>query len=233
MLVMDLRRQGERGGQGNMREVWRTENIPSTREGSRVFVDAFQQAMGAWMQESRSQIEMMEAVEVEANRVADILEWSFQARLDQVCHQQIGTKKIGPKPVPHLDTAMRMLDDQRVLCERVLKKVMAESKSTSAERARAVELYRKAKKELFQATRRRKELAELETFRQIEEKQADSKLFWARAKRVTGRMRASVSPPAMVEDERGNVESDPIKVLQAWRRFSEEIATGTREEEDL
>ena len=37
----------------------------------------------------------------------------------------------------------------------------------------------------------------------------------------------------MVEDKQGNVESDPVEVLKAWRRFSAEIASGTREEEGI
>ena len=93
--------------------------------------------------------------------------------------------------------------------------------------------YREAKRALFDATKRRKAVLELEVFRQIEEKQADSKLFWSRAKRITGRMRAGIKPPPMVMDDDGKVEADPIRVLRIWRKFSLDIAKGTPAEEGI
>ena len=92
----------------------------------------------------------------------EIMEWSFQARMDEVCQTQLGTKRVGPKSVPMLDRAMRMLDDHRRICERMLRQTMSDGNSTPAVRAKAVELYRQAKKELFQATKKRKYLVELE-----------------------------------------------------------------------
>ena len=84
----------------------------------------------------------MEAVGVEARRAADILEWSFQAKLDEESSRQLGTKYVGPKASPMLDRAMRMMNDHRKNCERVLKEVMANKGSTSEERMRAVKIYR-------------------------------------------------------------------------------------------
>ena len=37
----------------------------------------------------------------------------------------------------------------------------------------------------------------------------------------------------MFKAEDGQVESDPLKVLGAWRRFSAEIASQTQEEEGI
>ena len=45
----------------------------------------------------------MEAVGAEAQRVMEIMEWSFQARMDEICQAKLGTKKVGPKSVPMLD----------------------------------------------------------------------------------------------------------------------------------
>jgi len=149
-----------------------------------------------------------------------------------VCMGMIGTKKVGPRPTPMLDSAMRMLNDHRTCCERSLKRTMASSSSTSEERAKAVQLYRNAKAELFKATRTRREIADLEMFRQVEEKQANSKLFWARAKRMRGHMKSKMTPPPMVATPTGEVEADPVEVLKVWRRFSAEIASKSTPEEE-
>ena len=87
-----------------------------------------------------------------------------------------------------------MMNDHRRACEMVLKRVMANGNSTDGDRASAVGMYRDAKRNLLRVTARRKEMVEGELFRQIEEKQADSKLFWSRAKRVTGGMSGGVHP---------------------------------------
>ena len=60
---------------------------------------------------------------------------------------------------------MRMLDDHRRICERMLRQTMSDGKSMQAERAKAVELYRQAKKELFQAAKKRKYLNRGKTIR--------------------------------------------------------------------
>ena len=178
MLTLRLRGASEDNPKSRLREVWRVENIPGKGDRNRRgFVQAFQDAFGEWIGRAGKRIQAMEAVGVEAQRVMEIMEWSFQARMDEVCQTKLGTKRVGPKSVPMLDRAMRMLDDHRRVCERMLRQTMSDGKSTQAKRAKAVELYRQAKKELFQATKKRKYLVELETFRQIEEKQSDSKLF--------------------------------------------------------
>ena len=218
----------------NLREVWRIENIPSpTGRKHQEYVNAFQVAMERWMAMSKDQMAALESVQVEANRVSDIMEWSFQVKLDQVCMDMIGTKKVGPRPTPMLDSAMRMLNDHRSCCESALKRAMTSRSSTSGDREKAVQLYRNAKAELFKATRRRKEIAELEVFRQVEEKQANSKLFWARAKRLRGHMKSKMTPPPMVAKVTGEVEADPVEVLKVWRRFSAEIAKSMPEEEGI
>ena len=146
---------GKTDGSG-MREVWRTDRLPETAGERHSFVWGFRTAMGAWMDETTTKIEMMEAVDTEANRIADILEWSFQAKLDKVCKEQLGTKIVGPKSTPMLTKAMKMLRDHHKICEGVVKEIMADGTSKSGDRAKAVEMYRNAKKEPFRATNRRK-----------------------------------------------------------------------------
>jgi hypothetical protein len=215
-----------------LREIWRTENIPASGIDQQGFVNAYQSAMRAWIDGITPKIKAMEALHTESRRIADILEWSFQARIDKVSKAQIGTKFVGPRPVPLLDRAMNALNDHRVVCECMLKRVVGDRSSTAEARSSAVRAYRDAKQALFTATKRRKILAELEKFRQIERDQANSKLFWAGVKREGKGMRASVSPPPMAQ-ENGETVSDPVEVLKVWRRFSASIADpGLSQEEE-
>jgi len=81
----------EQEAKKGLREVWRTEAIPPhTGRKHYEYVNAFQVAMEQWIVESKDQMWALESVQVEANRVADIMEWSFQAKLDQVCMDMIG-----------------------------------------------------------------------------------------------------------------------------------------------
>jgi hypothetical protein len=233
MLVIEVSgRVGLDEGKG-VREAWRVEDIPEEGQDKRKFVHAFQSAMHAWIQETTTQTELLEAMGVEAHRVVNIMEWSFQARLDKVSDRELGVKRIGPRASPRLDAAMRMMNDHRRACEMVLKRVMADGNSTDGDRAGAVGMYRDAKRNLLRATAKRKEVVEGELFRQIEEKQADSKLFWSRAKKVTGGMNGGVSPPPMAMNEDGVVETDPMQVLEVWKIFSEGIASQVEEEEGI
>ena len=223
----------EKVNRSGLREVWRTESLPVTEEETTSFVGTFQKTMDDWIGRTKSHLSAMEAVGIEARRIADIVEWSFQAALDQASMKELGSKIVGPRSSPLLDSAMRMLNDHRKLCETNLKRVMSKGTSTSEERAQAVLLYRTSKQALFRATSRRKDEMEQQTFRQIEEKQADSKLFWSRAKRVTGRMQTRVSPPPMAMNADGRVESDPVEVLKIWRNFCSEMADSTPQEEGI
>jgi hypothetical protein len=225
--------QPEREDRKGMREVWKSENLPVSKDDTSSFVDTFQRTMDNWIGQTKTRVHAMEAVGTEARRIADIVEWSFQVAMDQASYTALGTKRVGPRATPLLNSAMRMLNDHRKVCEDILKKVISSGNSTSDDRAQAVRLYRASKQALFKATARRKTELEQQAFRQIEEKQADSKLFWARAKRVTGRMQTGISPPPMAMNSEGKVESDPVEVLKIWRRFSAEMADMTPEEEGI
>ena len=217
----------------DLREVWRTENLPKNLDEIESFVETYQKSMAEWMGVTKTRLETMEAMEIDTTRIAAIVEWSFQAALDRGSAKELGTKLVGPKATPLLDSAMKMLNGHRKVCESNLKQTMADGRSSSEERAQAVMLYRKARQALFRATAKRKRDIEQREFRQIEEKQADSKLFWSRAKRTTGRLKAGVAPPPMVMNSEGKVESDPVEVLRIWRRFSAEMASTTPQEEGI
>lgn len=215
------------------KETWRLENIPQTEEEMKKIVGMFQHSMSEWITDSSAQITLMEAAEVDTKRAADILDWSFQTRLDEVCHEFLGTKKVKAKPTPMLDEAMRLLETQRKISENMLQNTMKSKSSTKKDRIKAIRIYREAKKRLISATKRRKALLELQLFHQIEDAQADPKLFWARAKRLTNRLTRTAAPPPMVQNKDGVIESDPVEVLKTWRKYSATIADNTPKEEEI
>ena len=106
-----------------MREVWRTERLPDWKKKIETpsFVATYKATFGEWMKTVKTQVEVMEAVEVEARRITDIVEWSFQKALDEGSQKELDTKNVGPKSTPMLDSAMRMLDGHRKTCETNLK----------------------------------------------------------------------------------------------------------------
>ena len=48
-----------------------------------------------------------------------------------------------------------------------------------------------------------------------------------------GGMKGGVSQPPMAMNEDGVVETDPMKVREVWKRFSEGIASQVEEEEGI
>ena len=92
----------------------------------------------------------------------------------------------------------------------------------------------KASKAVRSEAMRRRELAELALFRDVEAKQRDSKKFWGMWKRLKGTTRVDKSPPPVAENDKGEAVTDPVEVLKIWRNFSAAITcadlTGTQEE---
>lgn len=215
-----------------LREMWCVENIPHWKDkpGLARYVGAFQQAFKDWTADSALYLETHEAQTLSATRVAEKLERSFQTKLDEVAREQIGTKLVGPKSSPFLSRLLQHLEGKRRACETALSTVMRNGNSSQDERARAVSSYRQAKGNYFRAARERRRRKELEVFRQIERQQADSKLFWAGFKGISGGMKESVVPPPMARE--GNVvKTDPKEVCEVWRRFSADLAAGASEVE--
>ena len=148
--------------------------------------------------------------------------------LEEVATRLLGKKLVGPKSSPVMSRALRELDRRRRACESRLRKAM-DGRGHGEERLEAVAAYRKAKREYFRAAEERRKAGELRVFRQIEEQEADSKLFWAKYKKISHGMRKSVRPPPMAQ-EGDRVETDPVEALKVWQRFSEGIATGGPDE---
>ena len=81
---------------------------------------------------------------------------------------------------------------------------------------------------------RRKHLKEMELFRDVENNQGRSKLFWGKFKLLRNSIHVAKSPPPVATDDQGNTATDPVEVLRVWRKFSSNIASkevrGTSEE---
>ena len=166
--------------------------------------------------------------------IADLLEWSFQCASDQVAQEQLGTRIPRPRQTPGVTAAARLLVQQRLVCEETLKRLMTNGKASEAELARARTLFLEASRAVRKAKTRTRELAELRLFRDVEEKQKDSKVFWGRFKRLRNSILVTKSPPPVAVDKDGATAMGPLEVLRIWRDFSASIAasdlSGTTEE---
>ena len=216
-----------------IREVWNIRNIPSPPQ-CWSWVDACQARFGAWLGETDGAIRALDAVEADSERIADILEWSFQKALDEVATSQLGTRRAGQRATPNTDKAMELLINQKKVSERIMMLVCAEPCSSETARVNARRQFLKLSRAVTAHAARRREMNELLMFRDIEDHQNNSKLFWGKYKVLRGASKAGKAPPPVVMDEEGCTQTDPTSVLRAWRDFSAQIASsdlsGTHEE---
>jgi hypothetical protein len=127
-----------------------------------------------------------------------------------------------------------MLIQQREVCREIMER-LARTQGVSAEaKSHARSRFLAASARVRADAARRKQLKDLALFRDVEEKQSDSKLFWGKFKLLRNSIHVAKSPPPVATDPEGNVETDPIKVLRIWRDFSANMASadlsGTKEE---
>jgi len=215
------------------REVWDISDIPCP-PGDWSWVMACREQFSKWLGEAGGIIRALDASKVESQRIADILDWSFQCALDGVAVDHLGTKDIRPRPTPGLDAATKLLVQQRQVAQDLMWLTQGSPDATDADKAAARKHFMGASRAVRSAAMRKRELSELALFRDVEVKQNKSKEFWARYKRLKGTTRTNKSPPPVVNNEEGDVVTDPIEVLKIWRSFSAAIASsnldGTQEE---
>ena len=220
------------GGTGGLREVWRVEALPTLPD--RSLVEASRAKFACWLNHTSSFIRAVEGTGVEAARLADVLDWSFQQALDETAAAQLGTKWVGPKTTAVLDAAGRMAVQQRDICEDVMKWIMNDEGSSDQARKEARTQFLAANREVLAVASKRRQLAELRLFRDVEANQRDSKLFWSRFRKVRNSIVVSKSPPPVATNAEGVTVTDPLYVFRAWRDFSASMAssdlTGSREE---
>jgi hypothetical protein len=215
------------------REVWDVRNIPSPPE-DWSWVRACRARFEDWIVDTGDVLAAAKAANLDDSRMADVLEWSFQKALDGVAAEQLGTRFVGPTPTPLLDAASRLLVQQREVCREVMETLSRTRGVPAAAKAEARSRFLAAGARVRAGAARRKHLKELALFRDVEEKQSDSKLFWGKFKLLRNSIHVAKSPPPVATDSEGKVVTDPVEVLRVWRDFSAGIASadlsGTQEE---
>jgi hypothetical protein len=219
--------------QKQRREVWDVRNIPSPPT-DWSWVDACSARFEEWISGTGDMMAAATAAGLDDSRMADVLEWSFQKALDGVAAERLGTRFVGPSPTPLLNAASRLLIQQREVCRVVMERLSRTQGATEAAKSAARSRFLAAGARVRADATRRKHLQDLELFRDVEEKQSDSKLFWGKFKLLRNSIHVAKSPPPVATDSEGKVLTDPVEVLKAWRDFSANIAsadlTGTQEE---
>ena len=140
----------------------------------------------------------------------------------------------GPACYPTIDKAMDLLISQKKVAESIMKWVATNPDSDEKDRVEARTQFLKLNRAVMSYSARKRELAELKLFRDIEANQSSSKPFWSKLKQLRGAEKAGKSPPPVVKDKHGNTLTDPGDVMRTWRDFSSFIAStdleGSREE---
>jgi hypothetical protein len=216
-----------------MREVWNVRDIPSPPN-DWSWVRSCQASFGKWVGHTEHFLRAVAVSGAEASHLANMLDWSFQQALDELAAEHLGTRWAGPKTAKVLDAAAQMAIHQRELTQDVLKWAMHNSATPEHARREARSQFLAASREVTAVAARRRELAELRLFRDVESKESNSKLFWGKFKALKSSIFVSKSPPPVAVDSTGETATDPVAVLRAWRDFSAGLAssdlTGTREE---
>jgi hypothetical protein len=112
-----------------------------------------------------------------------------------VAFTELGTKHIRLRPTPGLDAATKLLVEQRQVAEDVMWLTTDSREATAEDKAQARKLFMTASKAVRSAAMRKREVAELALFRDVEANQGDSKLFWGKYERLRGTTRTNKSPP--------------------------------------
>ena len=194
------------------REVWDISNIPLP-EDDWSWVLACRDQFTKWIEEAGGIIKTLDAANAESQRLADILDWSFQCALDEVAYTHLGTKFVRNRPTPGLDATTKLLIQQEQVAKEAMRMVYDQPGSTEGEKKRARKQLLAASRAVMSAAMRKREVAELTLFRDVEANQGDSKLFWGRFKRLRGTTRINKSPPPSQPTTREKPS------LTRWRSF--------------
>jgi hypothetical protein len=215
------------------RTMWRTENIVSPPQ-DWSWVIACRKVFDSWVTKTGSFVQALKAVGTESDRIADLLDWSFQLELDSIANQVLGRKTVRTAASPKVSAAIRILNDHRKASEAIMLQCMDSGNASDEDVYLARSNFLKSRRAMLAAGRRDRQLAELRLFRDIESNQSNSRLFWRRVKALRSSSHCAKAPPDIVQDIDGNVVTDPIAVLRVWRDFCSQISSaslaGTREE---
>jgi hypothetical protein len=219
--------------EGGLREVWKIENIPNTDE-NWGWVNSCHDRFRSWIGHGVPMLDAVKSAGIDSQCVGDVLDWSFQCALDGVAAEVLGTEWRGPKATPTVSAAMRLAQQHKEVCGDIMKTLAADPEADESARKQARAQFLAASRAVTSAAARKREITELALFRQVEERQRDSKLFWGKFKVLRNSINVCKSPPPVAINEEGKTVTDPSEVLRAWRDFSARIAspdlTGTEEE---
>ena len=176
------------------REVWKTDNIP-TPPHDWSWVTACSARFREWAAHTGNVLEALRGAGLDTQCVSDMLEWSFQSSLDALAAEHLGTRWAGPRPTPTMDSAARVAAQHREVCKDIMHAVCAYEGATTEDKSAARSQYLAASRAATAAQARVRETRELALFRQVEEKQGDSKLFWSRFKQLRNSIAVNKSPP--------------------------------------
>jgi hypothetical protein len=182
------------GAKPSMRTVWCTDNIVSPPN-DWSWVNACKSVFSDWISHTGRLTQALEAMGAENSRIADILDWSFQRELDAVCESKLGCKVTGSRPATRVPRAIQLLNDQRRVCESVLKQCMNDSSVTNGQRSAAKANFLASRRAVTSASRRLKSLEEATLFADIEANQGNSALFWNKVKALRASTEGNKSPP--------------------------------------
>lgn len=219
------------------RLVWKKENIVSPEVGGGgnwSWVFAAREKFTEWLASMKAIVLAAEKAKGDASVTGNLLEWSFQLALDELAEEELGTRVSKPKDTPQLCAAARAAICHRDICQDILKAVMADKHATPGNRTDARNQFLAASRAVLRVAEKKRELAELRLFRDIESKQKDSKLFWQRFHHLRNSIAVNKSPPPVAVDSEGETVTERGAVLKAWMKFSASISSkdlkGTQEE---
>jgi hypothetical protein len=184
------------------REVWDVRNIPSP-PADWSWVNACRAQFDEWIANTGDMMAAATAAKLDDSRMADVLDWSFQKALDGVAAERLGTRYVGPTPTPLLNAASRLLVQQREVCREVMERLARARDASPGAKSEARSRFLTASARVRADAARRKHLKDLELFRDVEEKQSDSKLFWGKFKLLRNSIHVAKSPPPCRDQLRG------------------------------
>jgi hypothetical protein len=216
-----------------LREVWRTDAIPEATDDPS-WVNGCQQHFSKWLEHTRTFLESAQRAGTDVAHLGDVLDWSFQHALDEVADEHLGTKWVGPKATTVLDAASRMAIQHRELCQDVLSWSMQDPATSEVDKRAARTQFLAASRAVTSVAKQRRQLTELQLFRDVEANQGDSRKFWNKFREVRNSIVVNKTPPPVATDANGDTITEPTAVLRAWLDFSASIAskdlTDTQEE---
>lgn len=210
------------------RVVWKKENIVSPDVGGGgnwCWVEASREKFSEWLEHMKVVVQAAETAKLDSTATGNLLDWSFQLALDELAEEELGTRVNKPKDTPPLCAAARAAACHRDICQDILKVVMNDIHATAEARVDARVQFLDASRAVLRVAERKRDIAELKLFRDIESKQKDSKLFWQRFHHLRNSIAVNKSPPPVAVDSEGKTVTERGAVLKAWVNFSAAISS--------